>query len=70
MTAWKYRTIHLSDLPRKTDEIGLLNGAGAEGWELVGITANNIAYLKRQVASSTQPLVRSPRRKPSSDNGE
>jgi hypothetical protein len=70
MSEWKYRTIHLSDLPRKTGEIDLLNGAGAEGWELVGITSNNIAYLKRQVSSSGRPPVRPPRRKPTSDNGE
>jgi DNA-binding protein H-NS len=25
----------------------MLNAAGANGWELVGITSNNIAYLKR-----------------------
>jgi DNA-binding protein H-NS len=27
----------------------MLNAAGAEGWELVGITNNNIAYLKREM---------------------
>jgi hypothetical protein len=70
MSGWKYRTIHLSDLPRKTAEIDLLNGAGAEGWELVGITSKNIAYLKRQVSSSGGPPVRSARRKPTRGNGE
>ena len=32
------------------DELDLLNAAGAEGWELVGITSHNMAYLKRVVA--------------------
>jgi hypothetical protein len=31
------------------DELDLLNHVGAEGWELVRITATNIAYLKRRV---------------------
>ena len=51
MQQWEYRTIYLND-PRKTDEIDLLNDAGEQGWELVGITANHIAYLKRQIARS------------------
>jgi hypothetical protein len=54
MPQWQYCTISLCDLPRKTDEIDLLNEVGEEGWELVGITANNIAYLKRQV---TRPVA-------------
>src|SRR5262245_34010923 len=31
------------------DELDMLNAAGAEGWELVGITSNNVAYLKREI---------------------
>lgn len=31
-----------------TDEIDLLNAAGNDGWDLVRITDNNIAYFKRQ----------------------
>jgi hypothetical protein len=67
MPQWQYRTINLCDLPRGADEIDLLNDAGEEGWQLVGITANNIAYLMRQVARTTEPFARSPRRKPSTD---
>jgi hypothetical protein len=60
MPQWEYATIHLSELPRGTNEIDVLNDAGEEGWELVGILANNVAYLKRQVAGSAAPFVRSP----------
>jgi hypothetical protein len=46
----KYLTIDLNDLPRKTENVDMLNDAGEEGWELVTITVDHIAYLKRQVA--------------------
>jgi hypothetical protein len=68
MTQWDYRKINLNDVPRKTEDVDLLNDAGEQGWELVSITANNIAYLKRQVAAivtaeeASQP-ARSARRK-------
>jgi hypothetical protein len=61
MLQWQYREIHLNELPRRTNEVDLLNDAGEEGWELVSITVNNIAYLKRQVP--TPPSARSPRQK-------
>jgi hypothetical protein len=48
------------DLPRGTDEIDVLNDAGEEGWELVAIAANNVAYLKRQIARPVTPSARSP----------
>jgi DNA-binding protein H-NS len=35
------------------EAMNLLNAAGAEGWELVGITSNNMAYLKREVEEVT-----------------
>jgi len=49
MHEWGYSKLDLNELPRKTNEIDLLNNAGAAGWEVVTITANEIAYLKRQV---------------------
>jgi hypothetical protein len=63
MSEWEYCTLQLSDLPRRTVEIDLLNDAGEQGWELVGITNKNIAYLKRQLADRAAPSVKSPRRK-------
>lgn len=47
MTEWEYRKIDLGQQRPRSDEFELLNAAGADRWELVGITTNNIAYLKR-----------------------
>ena len=49
MTEWEYLKINLNQHPPRGDELDLLNAAGAEGWELVGITSNNTAYLRRQI---------------------
>jgi hypothetical protein len=53
MSEWEYIKIDLSDLPRNADGIDLLNDAGKVGWELVTLTRNNIAYLKRPVRRRT-----------------
>ena len=55
MSQWEYRGIDLNDHGHKSNEIELLRDAGEEGWELVAITANQIAYLKRQVGAPTSP---------------
>jgi hypothetical protein len=47
MLQWKYRTIDLGDVPRKVDEIDLLDEAGEEGWELIAISVNIIAFQDR-----------------------
>ena len=47
--SWEYQKINLNEVPRKSNEIDVLCGAGEEGWELVAILENNIAYLKREV---------------------
>ena len=47
MTKWEYRKIDLSQQGPRSDDLDMLNAAGADGWELVGITNNNFAYLKR-----------------------
>jgi hypothetical protein len=49
MPEWQYRKIDLSDLPPKTEAIDLLNDAGSEGWEVITITGNGVAYLKLQI---------------------
>ena len=69
MTQWEYRKIHLSGLPPGGGDIDILNDAGADGWEIVGVTINNVAYLKRQLVEpepvqKTQPPARPTRRKP------
>jgi hypothetical protein len=57
---WQYSRINLNEVPRRTDDIDLLNDAGKEGWELVSITTNNIAFLKRQIGepARAQPARR------------
>jgi hypothetical protein len=49
MHQWEYEKLALNDLPRKTDEIDVLNDAGKDGWELIAITPNNVAILKRPI---------------------
>ena len=49
MLEWEYSRINLNEVPRRTDDVDILNDAGKEGWELVTITTNNIAFLKRQI---------------------
>jgi len=65
MPKWEYLVIDLSDLPRRTGEMDLLNDAGVNGWELVSLTSNNKAYLKRQVAEPGATSAMPPRRKTS-----
>jgi hypothetical protein len=48
---WEYRKIDLTAARGDRQEIQWLNQAGAEGWELVRVTDNNVAYLKREMAS-------------------
>jgi hypothetical protein len=55
MPQWEYRKINLNDVPRKTEDIDLLNDAGHDGWDLVAITSNSIAYLKRPFEDSASP---------------
>ena len=52
MPQWEYSKIDLSNLPPRIDDVDLLDDAGREGWELVGIAANNFAYLKRLSATT------------------
>ena len=49
MPQWEYRRIDLNDAPRRGDDVDVLNRAGTEGWELVAITGNGAAYVKRPI---------------------
>jgi hypothetical protein len=49
VSEWEYRKIDLNQHRPQRDELDLLNAAGADGWELIGITSNNFAYLKREL---------------------
>jgi hypothetical protein len=68
MPQWEYSKIDLSNLPPRTDDVDLLDDAGREGWELVGIAANNFAYLKRLSApdAAESPPKQRARRKATS----
>jgi DNA-binding protein H-NS len=50
MSGWEYRKIALNQLSAKTNDVDVLNDVGDEGWELVAILPNNIAFLKREIA--------------------
>jgi hypothetical protein len=56
MPHWQYRAIDLADLP-DCNCLDLLNKLGEEGWELVIITANSIAHLRRR-AHALEPSAR------------
>ena len=43
------KKIALSELPRGRDDVDVLDAAGDNGWELVAILANHVAYLKREI---------------------
>lgn len=51
MQQWEYRKIELSGAPLRMTDVDLLSDAGRHGWELVAISGNNIAYLKRPVSA-------------------
>jgi hypothetical protein len=50
---WEYLKIDLKSAPPGADDVHLLNDAGSEGWELVAILSNGVAYLKRPLAGSS-----------------
>ena len=52
MKTWEYMKIMLTEASRGGDEIDLLCDAGSEGWELVAVLPNGLAYLKREVLQS------------------
>jgi DNA-binding protein H-NS len=56
VTEWQYRKIDLNQQRPRSDELEMLNAAGADGWELVGITTNNAAYLKRPIEERAREL--------------
>jgi hypothetical protein len=66
MPQWEYSKIDLNNVPARSSEIDLLDDAGRDGWELVRITANNFAYLKRALddaAPAAPPRAKQPARR-------
>jgi hypothetical protein len=72
MPQWEYSKIDLNNVPPRSTEIDLLDDAGKDGWELVRITANNFAYLKRPVdeISPAAPRAKQPARRKASTTRE
>ncbi len=71
MAQWEYCKIDLNFLAPRTEDIDLLNASGNDGWELVGITSNNVAYLKRQIREpATEAPAKAPRRKTASSSAQ
>jgi hypothetical protein len=58
MPQWEYRRIDLNDAPRRGDDVDVLNRAGNEGWELVAVTGNGVAYVKRPLPEPPKPARR------------
>jgi DNA-binding protein H-NS len=61
ITRWEYKKIVLHELPRKHTDIDLLCAAGEDGWELVAILPNNVAYLKRHIEVPQEVALREER---------
>jgi hypothetical protein len=57
MRQWEYLRVDLNDTPRRGEEVEVLNRAGSEGWELVTVTSNGVAILKREVAPAQPKKV-------------
>ena len=60
MHQWEYLRLDLNDIPRRGDETVALNKAGAEGWELVAVTCNGLAILKREISQPAKVGRRKP----------
>ena len=52
MRLWEYKKIALNEASRKRDDVDLLCDAGNEGWELVAVLLNGVAYLKREIEAA------------------
>jgi DNA-binding protein H-NS len=52
---WEYTKIALNETRRRENPLDVLLEAGKNGWELVTLTANNVAYFKRPVEDHKQP---------------
>ena len=59
MSQWEYCKIDLTAVPRQSTDIDVLNQLGKDGWELVNVLANHVAYLKRPLAASVPPKIAS-----------
>ena len=59
MVIWQYDKIDLNGTRQREDDVDMLNYVGKQGWELVHITNNSIAYLKRAIPNQASTKVTS-----------
>ena len=52
---WEYTKIALNETRRGEDPLDVLLEAGKNGWELVTLTTNHVAYFKRPIEDTSQP---------------
>lgn len=62
MSEWEYMKVDLNNAARKEDDINVLNRFGKDGWDLVAVTSNNMAYLKK-IVPGTEPQRPTTRRR-------
>ena len=55
---WQYLQVNIFDLKRGERELDILNAAGSEGWEPIGLAVNGVAILKRPVVEDAPPRRR------------
>ena len=55
---YAYMKLDLNMAPPRATDLDLLNAAGQEGWELVLISSNAIAYLVREIAEEAPAPAR------------
>jgi len=58
MRQWEYQKLNLNEVRRRTDDIDALREAGKDGWDLVSISHNSIACLKREIESAEKGKTR------------
>ena len=62
MTQWEYSKIDLSRITPDRTTSSCSTDAGQDGWELLAIAPNNIAYLKRSVQVAAAQRAAPPKR--------
>jgi hypothetical protein len=67
---WEYTKADLSLLPKRGDELDILNSLGQQGWELVVITLNSVAYMKRLIEDNNNHKKTAARKKPTSSEAK
>lgn len=54
MQLLEYLRINLNEAGKRQQDTDILNEIGKDGWELMGILPNNMAYLKRPIPNQLQ----------------